>query len=75
MHYLRPVIIADITKLETIMQNERTKHAHWTSIDSEYLRFTPVLTPFLLTNEEKAIEKQVKEIQFVFKQISRDAAE
>ena len=37
--------------------------------------FTPVLTPLLLTNEEKAVEKQVKEIQIVFKEIGREAAQ
>ncbi|CAF4856670.1 unnamed protein product, partial [Rotaria socialis] len=45
------------------------------TIDSEYLRFTPVLTPLLLTNEEKAVEKEVKEIQIVFKQMGQDAVE
>ena len=58
-----------------IMKNEKIKHTHWVSLDSEYLRFTPVLTHLLLTNEEKAIERQVKEIQIVFKEIGRDAAE
>ena len=71
----RPVITADVTQLETIMKNEKIKHTHWVSIDSEYLRFTPVLTPLLLANEEKAVEKQVKEIQIVFKEIGREAAE
>ncbi|CAF0751279.1 unnamed protein product [Rotaria sp. Silwood1] len=71
----KPVITADITQLETILKNDKIKHAHWVSIDSEYLRFTPVLTPLLLTNEEKAVEKEVKEIQIVFKQIGREAAE
>ncbi|CAF3643481.1 unnamed protein product [Rotaria sordida] len=71
----KPVITADVTQLETILKNDKIKHAHWVSIDSEYLRFTPVLTPLLLINEEKAVEKEVKEIQIVFKQIGRDAAE
>lgn len=71
----RPVITADITQLESVIQNERIKHAHWVSIDSEYLRFTPVLTPLLLLNEERAVEKEVKEIQIVFKEINREAAE
>ena len=57
------------------MKNEKIKHAHWVSIDSEYLRFTPVMTPLLLSNEEKAVEKQVKEIQIVFKELDREAAE
>jgi hypothetical protein len=57
------------------MKNEKTRHAHWVAIDSEYLRFTPVLTHLLLTNEERAVEKQVKEIQIVFKEIGREAAE
>jgi hypothetical protein len=73
--FIRPVITADVTQLETIMKNEKIKHAHWVSIDSEYLRFTPVLTRLLLSNEEKAVEKHVKEIQIVFKEIGRDAAE
>jgi hypothetical protein len=73
--FYRPVITADVTQLETIMKNEKIKHAHWVSIDSEYLRFTPVLTPLLLTNEEKAVEKEIKEIQIVFKEIGREAAE
>ncbi|CAF1663476.1 unnamed protein product, partial [Adineta ricciae] len=34
-----------------------------------------VLTPLLLANEEKAVEKEVKEIQIVFKEIGREAAE
>lgn len=71
----RPVINADITHLETMIKNEKIKHAHWVSVDGEYLRFTPVMTPLLLINEEKAVEKEVKEIQIVFKQIGRDAAE
>jgi hypothetical protein len=33
------------------------------------------MTPLLLINEEKAVEKQVKEIQIVFKAIDREAAE
>jgi hypothetical protein len=33
------------------------------------------MTPLLLINEEKAVEKQVKEIQIVFKEIGREAAE
>jgi hypothetical protein len=57
------------------MKNEKIKHAHWVSIDSEYLRFTPVLTRLLLSNEEKAVERHVKEIQIVFKEIGREAAE
>jgi len=73
--FYRPVITAAVTQLETIMKNEKIKHAHWVSIDSEYLRFTPVLTRLLLSNEEKAVEKHVKEIQIVFKEIGREAAE
>ena len=69
------MITVDITQFELILRNEKIKHAHWVSLDSEYLRFTPVLTPHLLTNEEKAVEKEVKEIQIVFKEIGRDAAE
>jgi hypothetical protein len=72
---VRPVITVDVTQLETIMKKEKIKHANWVAINSEYLRFTPVLTPLLLANEERAVEKQVKEIQIVFKEIGRDAAE
>ena len=57
------------------MKNEKIKHAHWVSINSEYLRFTPVMTPLLLINEEKAVEKEMKEIQIVFKELDREAAE
>jgi len=74
-YFLRPAIIADVTQLEKIINNEKIKHKHWVSIDSEYLRFTPVITPLLLTNEEKVVERQVKEIQIVFKEIGREAAE
>ena len=65
----------NVATLEAMMQNEQVKHAHWVSLDEEFLRFTPVLTLHLLSNEEKAIEKQMKEIQIVFKEIGRDAAE
>lgn len=71
----RPVINADVAHLESMLKNDKIKHAHWVVIDSEYLRFTPVLTPLLLTNEEKAVEKEVREIQIVFKQMGRDAVE
>ena len=71
----KPVITANIQELESILKVERTRHAHWVAIDSEYLRFTPVLTPLLLANEAKAVEKEIKEIQIVFKEIHREAAE
>ncbi|CAF4216615.1 unnamed protein product, partial [Rotaria magnacalcarata] len=71
----KPVINANVVQLEAMLKNEKIKHAHWVAVDSEYLRFTPVLTPLLLTNEEKAVEKEVKEIQIVFKQMGRDAVE
>ncbi|CAF0824535.1 unnamed protein product [Adineta steineri] len=71
----KPAITVDVTQLETMIKTEKIRHAHWVSVDSEYLRFTPVLTHLLLTNEEKAVEKQVKEIQIVFKEIGREAAE
>lgn len=71
----RPAITVDLTQFELMHRNERIKHAHWVKLDGEYLRFTPVLTPHLLTNEEKAVEREVKEIQIVFKEIGRDAAE
>ena len=71
----RAVVTVDVTQLEISIRNERIKHAHWVSMDGEYLRFTPVLTHHMLSNEEKAVEREVKEIQIVFKEIGRDAAE
>lgn len=67
--------MASINQLESMLKNERIRHAHWVSIDSEYLRFTPVMTPLLLANEARAVEREVKEIQIVFKEIDREAAE
>lgn len=69
------MITVDLTQFELMHRNEKIKHAHWVKVDEEYLRFTPVLTPHLLSNEEKAVEKEVKEIQIVFKEIGRDAVE
>ena len=73
--YFRPVINVDVMQLETIMKNEKLKHTHWVSLDSEFLRFTPVLKPILLINDENSIENQLKEIQVVFKKIQSDISE
>jgi hypothetical protein len=71
----RPVIHIDITQLETIIKTEKTKHAHWVSLDSEFLRFTPVLKPILLITDGSAVDSQMKEIQVVFRKIESDTIE
>ncbi len=71
----RPVIIIDITQLETIMKTEKIKHAHWVSLNSEFLRFTPVIKPILLITDGSAVENQLREIQIVFKKIEPDISE
>ncbi len=71
----RPVILVDITQLETIIKNEKIKHAHWVSLDSEFLRFTPVLKPILLITDGSAVDNQMKEIQVVFRKIEPDITE
>jgi len=75
MIYFRPVIHVDITQMEIIMKNEKIKHAHWVSLDSEFLRFTPVLKPILLITDGSAVESQLKQIQIVFKKIEPDISE
>jgi len=75
MIYFRPVIHVDITQMEIIMKNEKIKHAHWVSLDSEFLRFTPVLKPILLITDGSAVENQLKKIQIVFKKIESDISE
>jgi uncharacterized membrane protein YcaP (DUF421 family) len=57
------------------MKNEKIKHAHWVSLDSEFLRFTPVLKPILLITDGSAVESQLKQIQIVFKKIEPDISE
>jgi uncharacterized membrane protein YcaP (DUF421 family) len=75
MIYFRPVIHVDITQMEIIMKNEKIKHAHWVSLDSEFLRFTPVLKPILLITDGSAVENQLKKIQIIFKKIESDISE
>ncbi|CAF1051676.1 unnamed protein product [Rotaria sordida] len=69
------VIIIDVKQLETIMKNEKIKHAHWVSLDSEFVRFAPVLKPILFIHDENSIENQRQEIQVVFKKIHSDPIE
>ena len=71
----RPVMNIDITQLETMMKNEKIKHAHWVSLNSEFLRFTPVIKPILLITDGSAVDQQLKEIQVVFKKIEPDISE
>ncbi|CAF4398084.1 unnamed protein product, partial [Adineta steineri] len=65
----KPVIHVDISQMKLIMKTEQSKHAHWVSLDTEYLRFTPVLKPFLLLNDENSYENQLKKIEVIFKKI------
>ncbi|CAF0753313.1 unnamed protein product [Adineta ricciae] len=71
----KPVIHVDITKMEQIMRTEKSKHAHWVSLDGEFLRFTPVLKPILLINDENSYENQTKMIEVVFRKIESDPSE
>jgi hypothetical protein len=71
----RPVMNIDLTQLETMMKNEKIKHAHWVSLNSEFLRFTPVIKPILLITDGSAVDQQLKEIQVVFKKIEPDISE
>ena len=57
------------------MKNEKIKHAHWVSLDSEFLRFTPVLKPILLITDGSAVDNQMKEIQVIFRKIEPDITE
>jgi hypothetical protein len=75
MNYFRPVLNVDLTQLETIRKTEKIKHAHWISLDSEFLRFTPVLKPFLFALDGNSMENQAKEIEVVFKKIEPDPSE
>ncbi|CAF4773447.1 unnamed protein product, partial [Rotaria sp. Silwood2] len=63
------VIIVDVKQLEIIMKNEKIKHAHWVSLDSEFVRFAPVLKPILFIHDENSMENQLQEIQVVFKKV------
>ncbi|CAF1143595.1 unnamed protein product [Rotaria sp. Silwood1] len=69
------VIIVDVKQLETIMKNEKIKHAHWVSLDSEFVRFAPVLKPILFIHDENSMDNQLQEIQIVFKKIQSDPIE
>jgi hypothetical protein len=71
----RPVINVDITHLETIMKNEKIKHAHWVSLNNEFLRFTPVLKPILIIHDENSFDNQLKQIEIVFKKIESENSE
>lgn len=51
------------------------KHSHWVSLDSEFLRFTPVLKPIVLITDGSAVDKQLKQIQVIFKKIEPDISE
>ena len=62
-------------ELETILQNEKIKHAHWVSLDKEFLRFTPVLKPFLLPSPDLSFDSPTKEIQVLFKAIEPDLSQ
>ena len=66
----RLVIHVDTRQLESIINMEKTKHAHWVSLDSEFLRFTPVLKPFLV----HSMESQRQDIEVFFKEIEADPA-
>ncbi|CAF0895935.1 unnamed protein product [Didymodactylos carnosus] len=68
----KPVITFDVEHFETLLQKENDKHKNWIILDPEFLRWTPVLTLQLLTNQEKAIEKQMQDVQIVFKEFERD---
>ncbi len=57
------------------MKTEKIKHSHWVSLNSEFLRFTPVLKPILLITDGSAVENQLREIQIVFKKIEPDISE
>ncbi|CAF4052255.1 unnamed protein product [Rotaria sp. Silwood2] len=69
------VIIVDVKQLEIIMKNEKIKHVHWVSLDSEFVRFAPVLKPILFIHDENSMENQLQEIQVVFKKVQSDPIE
>lgn len=71
----RPVIHVDIKQLELILKTEKIKHSHWVSLDSEFLRFTPVLKPILLITDGSAVDSQKQEIQIIFKKIQPEISE
>jgi hypothetical protein len=57
------------------MKNEKSKHAHWVSLNSEFLRFTPVLKPILFIHDENSYENQLKKIEVIFKKIESETSE
>ena len=69
------MINVDLTQLETIMKTEKSKHAHWVSLDNEFLRFTPVLKPILLIHDENSYDNPLKQIEIVFKKIESENSE
>ncbi len=71
----RPVIHVDISQFETMMKNETSKHAHWVSLNSEFLRFTPVLKPILLITDGSAAEQQHQQIEVIFRKIEPEISE
>ncbi|UJR10028.1 hypothetical protein I4U23_014251 [Adineta vaga] len=71
----KPIIHIDITQMEQIMKTEKNKHAHWVSLDGEFLRFTPVLKPILLMNDDNSYENQMRKIEVIFKKIESDPSE
>ena len=73
--FFRPVIHINVQRLELIMKTEKVKHSHWVSLDREFLRFTPVLKPFLFSQEDNSFENELQNIQIVFKRIENDTYE
>lgn len=71
----RPVIHVDVSQLEMIMRTEKIKHAHWVSLHSDCVRFTPVLKPILLITDGSAVDSQTKEIEVVFRKIEPETTE
>lgn len=63
----------DSSQFQDIIDNEKLKHAHWVSIDHEFLRFTPVIKPFFIANHDPE-EQSSARIEFVFKEIPIDTS-
>ena len=68
------VIQADVPLLESIVENEKVKHGHWVSFDEEFLRFTPVLKPFLFHPDDQ-FDQANKEFDVVFKEIEPESSQ
>lgn len=73
--FSRPVVHVDISQMELIMRTEKSKHAHWVSLDGEFLRFTPVLKPLLIIHDENSFENPLKKIEVIFRKTEPDPAE